>query len=836
MYDIIEAIKNKTSYRIKFMHIIMAILFIMLVVKLYSLQITSGDYYSKEVSGTAIRNVTVSAPRGIIYDRYGREIATNTSSYAVNIDPSIGVDNLNDVLQNLITLLENNNEKIVIDFPITAESPHSFLFNESEKREIQWKKDMNIDENLTADEAFKALREQFEIDNKLSDLEASKLLGLRCKLYQQRYSKYIPLTIAYNLSEKTVTSLQEQASSFPCVYVDMQPLRNYPYGKYFAHILGYIGNITDNELKDYSKYNYTMNDVIGKDGIEKAYELKLNGQDGSQYIEVDSSGRRIRTVENEGTDPVAGKNVYLTVDSELQKKIYDALKTELRNAQLAKLSGADKYGYSITDVFKSMIKSDNVHIKNILNSKEGTVQNSIKKYIVSQDKDSLKDIDKARDLFLKGFEAGAISQSQVFLALFEQGQITNKDGIIDDVKSGRMSGGSALLEKIKSGEVTPQMTNMDPCTGSVVVTDVKTGGVLAAVSYPSYDNNELVNDFNNEYYLELQNDPTTPMVNRPFSEPRAPGSTFKMITATAGLQEGIISPNTGIYDKGTFKDAGRPYARCWIGSGSGSHGNVNVSEALEVSCNYFFYTVAYRMNKGAGDLSGINTLNKYMEAFGLNSPTGVEISELYDSMSRYPTHISSPEYKKYITQQRDADAKESDYKWSAGDTIRTAIGQSYNNYTSALMSKYVATLANGGTRYSMHFLNKVTNNDGKTEEEYQPKVESKIEIKKENLDAIFKGMFLVTTGPRGTLRNYFKDFPVDVAAKSGTAQQSSKRSEHTTFVAFAPLEDPQISVCVIIPFGNGTTGPAPKVAKVAISEYLKLDYKPELKSYDTLLH
>lgn len=194
----------------------------------------------------------------------------------------------------------------------------------------------------------------------------------------------------------------------------MQPLRNYPYGKYFAHILGYIGNITDTELDEYSKYNYTMNDVIGKDGIEKAYELKLNGQDGSQYIEVDSSGRRIRTVENEGTDPIAGKDVYLTVDSELQKKIYDALETELRNAQLAKLSGVDKYGYSITDVFKSMIKSDNVHIKNILNSKDGNVQDSIKKYIISQDKDSLKDVDKAREIFLKGFESGAISQSQVF--------------------------------------------------------------------------------------------------------------------------------------------------------------------------------------------------------------------------------------------------------------------------------------------------------------------------------------------------------------------------------------------------------------------------------------
>ena len=159
-------------------------------------------------------------------------------------------------------------------------------------------------------------------------------------------------------------------------------------------------------------------------------------------------------------------------------------------------------------------------------------------------------------------------------------------------------------------------------------------------------------------------------------------------------------------------------------------------------------------------------------------------------MSQYPTHISSPEYKKYITQQRDVEAKESDYKWSAGDTIRTAIGQSYNNYTSALMSKYVATLANGGTRYSMHFLNKITTNDGKIEEEYQPKVESKIEIKKENLDAIFRGMFLVTTGPRGTLRSYFKDFPVNVAAKSGTAQQSSKRSEHYNFCCVCSIRGP----------------------------------------------
>ena len=830
MKELLRNILKLDNYRLYIMNGVILLLFFILVIKLFSLQIAKGDYYSQEVNGTALREVEVEASRGTIYDRYGRALAINNTAYAVSLDPSTGVDNLNTVLLDLINVLEKNNEKIVISLPITSTLPHEFLFDGSQSQEKRWKENMNLDESFTAEQCFDALKERFDIDNSVDNVTAGKIMGLRCALYEKRYSKYIPVPVAYNISEKTLTTLREQGSSFPCAFIDNQSNREYPYGKYFSHILGYIGTITDDELNKNSNKGYSLNDNIGKDGIEKAYEDNLRGTNGSQYIEVDSSGRRIATVENEGTNPTSGNNVYLTVDAKLQQVAYDALEDALTDAQLSRLSGGD-YGYSVSDVFKSMIESDNIRIKNILNANDDTTQARIKKYILGQDKTAGDNLDNARKILLKGYEQNAISASQLLIAMYEQGLITDNDQVITKLKTGVISSSTALLSKMRSQEITPQMTAMDPCTGSVVVNDVNSGAVLAAVTYPSYDNNELVNSFNNEYYLRLQNDPTTPMVNRPYQEPRAPGSTFKMITATAALETGTVSPNTTIYDKGTFKDAGKPYARCWIGSGSGSHGSVNVSHALEVSCNYYFYTVAYKMGSDS-----ITKLNNYMRAFGLDSPTGVEIYELYNSMTNYPTHISSPEYKEYVTKQRYENPSSSDLKWTAGDTIRTAIGQSYNNYTSSLLSKYVATLANGGTRYKNHFMAKITDPDGKSIEEYKEVVEDKVELKKSTLDAIYKGMYLVTTGSKGTLRHSFADYPINVAAKSGTAQESSKRSEHTIFVAFAPYESPQISISVLIPYGNNSaTAPAPTVAKAVISEYMQLNTTVENRSYNTLV-
>lgn len=830
MKNFIRRLFNKANLRLSIFGFLVILAFAVLAVKLYILQIINGDYYNQEVSDTTLKSVEVKATRGSIYDRYGRPLAINESSYVVNIDPSVGVDDINSTLSKLITLLEKNGETIDISLPITSTKPRAFMFDGSETQEKRWKTDMNLDENLSADQCYDKLKSDFEIPEDLSEDMAYKILGIRCELYKNRYTKYVPVTIAYDVSEKTTTEIQEQASEYPCAYIDMESTRKYPMGKYLAHIIGYTGKITDTELES-NKETYSLDDIIGKDGIEKAFESTLKGTDGSQYIEVDSSGRRISVVEDEGNDPLAGGNVYLTIDAELQKAIYDKLEDELARMQQKRLSGGD-YSYQTSEVYKNFIKNNTIWIDDVLNAKEETVQYKLKEYIISSNSNASEDTELARETLLKGYENNEVSESSLLIALYEQGQISD-DSTINSLKNGEISSTTALLRLLSSKNITPQMTGLDPCTGSVVVTDVHTGSVLAAVSYPSYDNNELVNTFNNEYYYHLQNDPTTPMLNRPFTEPRAPGSTFKMITAIAGLQEGVISPYTTIADKGTFTDAGLPYARCWIDEGKGSHGTVDVSKALEVSCNYFFYTVSF--NLGNGTNSAIDILNRYMEKFGLNSPTGVEIYELYNSMKDYPSFISSPAYKDYIVQTRDPDASDSDKKWTAGDTIRTAIGQSYNNYTSATLAKYIATLANGGTRYTMHLMDKLSDSSGNITDEYTPVVEDTIEIDDDNLQAVYKGMLGVTQGSSGTLREVFRDFKVDVAAKSGTAQESSKRSEHTIFVAFAPYDNPQIAISVLIPYGNDKSAPAANVAKTAISTYLQLDAKPENKFYNTLL-
>ncbi len=837
MRDFFANILNYANTRLIIMFVVICGLFFTLVVKLYDLQIINGDYYSNEVKGTTIRDIEVTAPRGSIYDRYGRPLAVNKSSYIVNLDPGVTVDNLNEVLYNLVNLLEKNGEEIETDFPITPTSPHIFTYDGNVTKENRWKADMGLDENLTANEAFYELRVQFDIDDDLSDEDAAKILALRCELYLKRFSKYVPVTIAHDVSNETVAALTEQRSSYPCAYVDVESLREYPQGELFSHILGYIGTITESELASYQQYDYKSTDIVGKDGIEKSFELQLNGTDGLQYVEVDSLGRRISDVDAGSVDPIPGNNVFLSIDTELQKITYNALEQALKDAQISRLTGANKdYTYNTKEVLASMVTSDNIRIEDIMKAKSGTEQYKIKEYVLSVDETCSDDYELAAQIVADGLDKNKIRAYQLILVLIEQGTITGDEEFISRVRSGAISPQQVIIDKLNSGELKPYMLNMDPCTGSVVVTDVDTGEVLAAVTYPSYDNNRLVNGLDNEYYTRLQNDPNHPLVNRPFQEPRAPGSVFKMITAIAGLEEGIIGPGTTIYDRGTFTEAGRPYARCWVGSGSGSHGSINVSQALEVSCNYFFYTVAYNMgnSKAGTTLKGIQTLNKYMIDFGLNDPTGVEIYEIYDSTESYPSNISSPEYKSYIYKARNPEISESELEWRDGDTIRTAIGQSFNNYTSAILSKYVATLANGGTRYTMHLLSSILTYDGDTVTKYEPQIESKLDISERNLKAVYEGMRLVTQGSRGTLRSYFTDFPVTVAAKSGTAQESDYRSEHTTFVGFAPYEDPQISVAVIIPYGNNSTGPAPTIAKAVIEGYLDLDATPERTYYNTL--
>lgn len=844
MNNIYDKLVKFFNNRLIIMFIVITSMFFILVIKLFNLQIINGEFFNINVRNTTLKEITVPAPRGTIYDRYGRPLAVNNSSFTVNIDASINVENLNDVLLKLIGLLEKNGEEIIDEFPISETKPYTFLYDGSETKEKRWKLDMNLDKDLTAEQAFYALREKFKIDENLSDEQARKILSLRCELYLKRYSKFIPVTVAYDIKKETIAAIEEEKSNYPSIYIDVETMRYYPSGNLFSHLLGYIRIITESEYKTmYAQHGYTRTDIVGKDGIEKSFELELNGQDGKTFVEVDNLGRRINTIDSKSVDPIPGNKVFLTVDKELQEAAYNILETNLRDTLISRLTGRSKeFSFTLKQLLMSMVRSNNISIEKILSAPENTVQDNIKKYILSVDenasqKDENGKYELAIQILIDGIDKGAVSGAQLVLTMHEQGLITGDENFVSRVKNGNISALQAILNKMHEGEITPQMTAMDPCTGSIVVTDVNTGEILASVTYPSYDNNELVNNFNNEYYIRLQNDPTTPLVNRPFAEPRAPGSTFKMITAIAGLEEGLITPYSTTYDKGTFTDAGKPYARCWIGSGKGSHGTVNVAHALEVSCNYFFYELSYRMgnSKNGTTLKGIETLNKYMRDFGLDDPTGVEIYELYDSTKSYPSNISSPEYKKYVDTLYNPNISESETKWYDGQTIRTAIGQSYNNYTSATMAKYIATLANGGTRYTMHFLDKITSYDGKLKEKKEPNVETVLDIKPQNLKAVHEGMLLVTSGSKGTLRGSFNGFPVKVAAKSGTAQQSDLRSEHTLFVGFAPYDEPQISITVLLPFGNDSTSPAPNIAKQVIAEYLKLNSEPEKLSYNTLL-
>ncbi len=832
---------NNKNIRLWIVLFFVAILFSTLIYKLYVLQIKQGEHYINEVKLTTLRDIPLKPQRGNIYDRYGRELAVNEAAYTVNLDPSATAENINSVLLNLVELFDKNNEKLLTELPITTGLPRAFLFDGNEDAQKRWKEDMGLDASLDAEQCYNELIKLFEINTLLPNETVYKLVSLRSSLYEKRFSKYIKIPIAYNISQNTASVLLEKSTEFSGVTVETEQLRKYPYGKYLSHILGYTGNINQDELDSYGEGVYDASDLIGKDGIEQAFEQDLRGKKGIEHVEIDVMGKRVNTFSNPEEAPVNGNDIQLTIDAELQKTAYDAIESALRKEQISRLTTAKNFNYTTQDIFENMIKSDNIRIRNIMNSKEGTVQGELKAYIMSIEPEAMNDLEKARTALKYGYIEGPISSSQLILALYEQGRIFDDDNVITRVKNGDIDGNTALILKLErdGGDITPQMTGMDPCSASVVVEDIHTGDVLAAAAYPSYDNNELVNDFNNEYYISLQNDPTTPMVNRPFTEPKAPGSIFKMITAVAGLKEGVITTNSTIHDNGIFKDAGQPYARCWISPEQGvqgTHGDVDVAKALEVSCNYFFYSVSYMMGEHSGNSThGIDTLNKYMRAFGLDSKTGVEIYELYNSMNDYPNHISSPDYKDYVMHLYYPDAQSWEYNWTAGDTIRTAIGQSYNNYTCATVTKYISTLANGGTRYSMHLMNRVISPDKSTVKQYTPIVEETIDIPREYLDTIYDGMYRVTTGENGTLKKVFNGYPIKIGAKSGTAEESSERSEHTTFAAFAPFDDPRIAITVYVPFGSGDSYPAPNIAKSVISKCINMTSSKQENNYNTLL-
>ena len=388
---------------------------------------------------------------------------------------------------------------------------------------------------------------------------------------------------------------------------------------------------------------------------------------------------------------------------------------------------------------------------------------------------------------------GRISGEQVCMALLEQGKVADENGAYEQLSSGSLSAYAFLREKIRNLELTPAQLALDPSTASCVVVEPDTGQVLACVTYPGYDNNRLANQVDGDYYNQLLEDRSLPLYNNALQQETAPGSTFKPITAAAALTEGLIGPDTVIETHGIFEEI-TPSPRCWIYPG-GTHGAINVAEAIRDSCNYFFYTLGYDMSLEGETYvpaKGIETLRHYVELFGLNERTGLEIGESEPQMAdEFP--------------------------------VTAAIGQSNHNYTTAQLARYTAVLANGGNLYDLTLVDHLEDPDTGESQRREPLLRRSLEeISGSTWQVIDQGMTMMAES-----NDVLSQLGISVAGKTGTAQQNQNRPNHALFVGYGPAEEPQIAVATRIACGYSSAN-ALEVTADIFRYYFGLSPREEL--------
>ena len=337
--------------------------------------------------------------------------------------------------------------------------------------------------------------------------------------------------------------------------------------------------------------------------------------------------------------------------------------------------------------------------------------------------------------------------------------------------SGSVSAYEWLCDRIENLEITPGQLALEPCSAGAVVTDPQTGEVLACVSYPGYDSNRLANTMDTEYYSHLVSGMNNIFYNHATQEKTAPGSTYKMVTAVAGLTEGVISSGSTIYCSGTFTKV-TPSPNCWIYPGA--HGSLSVVGALRESCNDFFYETGYRLGtdeNGTYDSDlGIETLAKYARMFGLGETSGIEIMEAEPEISE--------EY-----------------------AVQSAIGQGTNNYTVSQLCRYVSAVANRGTVYDLSLIDKTTASDGTLIKDYGSETVSQMsDISSETWNLVQTGMEQMVSDS-----STFDSIDFSMAGKTGTAQQSEIHPDHALFVGYAPTDNPEIAVAVRIVNGYSSS-------------------------------
>ena len=614
---------------------------------LYDAQILhGGENRAKSISSNAASE-TVTASRGIITDRNGKVLVSNRLAYTLVFDRS-GFDDdaaLNAAILRLVQLCEETGTGWNDTLPIGRVGNFLRYSNARSETFDKFIEKNDLTSGASGRQLLSELRELYHVDESLSEREARLIVGVRYELHSR--DSY---TFAEDVSTEVLSLITD--GRYEGVTIRTASARVYNTAL-AAHILGTIGPIWQEEWSSsedtgyvgYADKGYSMNDLVGKDGVEKAFESYLRGTDGRRLITTDETGKI--TGELYTREPQPGGTVALTLDIDLQADVEAAL----------------------AETISGMI-----------------------------DKDS------------------------------------NERG------------------------------------GAAAVVSVGTGEVLALASYPTYDLSTF-----NENYDELVNDQRLPMFNRATQGIYAPGSTFKMVTAVAALESGIITPSSIIQDRGIYTYYKDPQPMCWIYSQTGStHGRINVSQAITDSCNYFFYEV--------GRLTGIRTLDSYASQFGLGQSTGIEIG---DSSGV----LASPEW-----------AESHDQEWTDGQTITAAIGQSYNLFTPLQLANYVATLVGGGDHYQAHLLKNVKAYDNsRLLYMYDDNPINTVEMSDTTLSAVTRGMHELTVS--GSVAYAFENCVVSAGAKTGSAQVGTDIA-NGVFVAYAPYEKPEIAVAIVIEKGG----------------------------------
>lgn len=375
-----------------------------------------------------------------------------------------------------------------------------------------------------------------------------------------------------------------------------------------------------------------------------------------------------------------------------------------------------------------------------------------------------------------------ISGSEICLVLYEQGVLSKDDGSYEALASGSMTAYDFMINKIYTLEIEPAQLALEPCSASAVITDVKTGDVLACVSYPGYDNNRLVNNMDTDYYAKLSTDKSSPFFNKATQQTAAPGSTFKILSTIAGMSEGVIDDGTYINCTGSF-DLVTPPINCWNKQG---HGEIEIREAIEQSCNYYFNMVGFKLGQDAdGNFSenrSLSVLQKYASEIGLDKKTGIEITE---SAPHVSDSYAVPSY----------------------------IGQGTNAYTTSQLARYATAIATSGNVYDLTLLDRQTDSKGNTLKKYEPDIINTVDVSQNVWDDIHDGMYRVVQTHR-----QFDGLGVDVAGKTGTAEVNIYHPNHGMFVGYAPASDPEYAIAVRIE--NGYTSGNACLAADDIFKYI----------------